>query len=375
MTTPIDTTFVSGTTITSEWLNGVNDTVNFTQFGAGAVTRPASDKLAEVLSRNDYATLSQMWAVSNILPKLDPTTGKVWLSTDPNALDYSTSRGGFIFQHRDVASGTTNELIPGAVFHFTSTGSGTVNAGSELSQTIWQGLYSYQNKTGDGSAHNFTAIGQLGTYGVGGYNELGLFQGEGTNLGSNLGTMSGVEMLLKDSPDGGSTTYSTKMQAIVGRIAKYNNTIRKSFNFFASSEGTLPPNAILGGNTSGLAQWQRGFDFSGLTFTVGQFGLAPNNTSLAWLDASAAAQPIIGVSDLNVTYLRPASSAATLDLQDYAGVTRFQVPGTDGIVKFLNSTITAGATAGTNGAPPAQVNFYLQVNVNGTNVKIPCYNV
>jgi hypothetical protein len=33
------------------------------------------------------------------------------------------------------------------------------------------------------------------------------------------------------------------------------------------------------------------------------------------------------------------------------------------------------ATAGSNGAPPAQVRSYILANVNGTDVKIPCYNV
>ena len=31
MTAPVDTTFVSGTTITSDWLNGVNDHINISK--------------------------------------------------------------------------------------------------------------------------------------------------------------------------------------------------------------------------------------------------------------------------------------------------------------------------------------------------------
>ena len=54
MTAPTDVTFVSGTTITSDWLNGVNDVVNFTQSGTGAVTRSAGDKLRESVSVLDF---------------------------------------------------------------------------------------------------------------------------------------------------------------------------------------------------------------------------------------------------------------------------------------------------------------------------------
>jgi hypothetical protein len=42
----------------------------------------------------------------------------------------------------------------------------------------------------------------------------------------------------------------------------------------------------------------------------------------------------------------------------------------------LSSATTANsATAGSNGDVPAQVSGYLQVNLNGTNVKIPYYAV
>jgi hypothetical protein len=37
-------------------------------------------------------------------------------------------------------------------------------------------------------------------------------------------------------------------------------------------------------------------------------------------------------------------------------------------------TLTASATAGTNGAPPDQVSEYLTVYVNGTEYKLPLYN-
>jgi len=244
---------------------------------------------------------------------------------DTSPLNYQGTAAAWVLQQRDTSDRATDILAPGAVFQFRSSGDGFVIAGSEISRTIWQGLFAFMEKTGDGSGHSFTATGELGPYGASGYNELGLFQGEATNKGSALGTMSGVEMLLKDSPDGGTTTYSTKMQAVVGRIAKYNPTVRKSYNFYASSEGSLAPNAILGGNPQGLASWQRGFDFEGLTFTTGEFGLAPNNSFLAWLNSAGSSKSILGLSSNNNVILAMAGASNSIRLTNASFATRFEI--------------------------------------------------
>jgi len=299
--------------------------ISYDPVATGSVARTLKARLDDIVSRSDFSTLANAWAGAGFKPRVDPTTGKLWLNTDASALDYSTSRAGLVFQHRDTASGATNELIPSAVFQFNATGNGTVNAGIELSQTIWSGQFNYMKKTGDGSAHTFTAIGELGAYGPGAYNELGMFQGEATNTGSALGTMSGVEMLLKDSPDSGASTYSTKMQAVVGRIAKYNPTSRKSHNFYASCEGTQAIDAILGGNPGGLASWLRGFDFQGLTFTTGQFGLAPNNTFLAWLRSGGAAAPVIGVNNADDVFIAATNASGRVDISTSSFATRLAV--------------------------------------------------
>jgi len=57
MTAPTNTTFVAGTTITSAWLNGVNDTVNFTADGVGAVVRDLSEKVRESVSVKDFGAV------------------------------------------------------------------------------------------------------------------------------------------------------------------------------------------------------------------------------------------------------------------------------------------------------------------------------
>lgn len=252
-------------------------------------------------------------------------TGLVSIIADTSPLDYSNSRARFAYQHRDIATGATNELIPGAVFQFNVTGNGTVNAGIELSQTIWSGQFNYMSKTGDGSAHTFTSIGELGAYGAGGYNELGMFQGEATNTGSALGTISGVEMLIKDSPDGGTTSFSTKMQGVVSRIAKYNGTARKSHSFYASCEGSQPIHAVIGVNPGGLASWVRGFDFEGAVFTSGQFGLAPNNTFLGWLRTDGSPASVVGINNANEVFLAAASAVSRVNLTTNTFATRLAI--------------------------------------------------
>lgn len=57
MTAPVNTTFTSGTTITSNWLNGVNDAINdSTQDITGAVPRTLPDRMAETIYATDFGT-------------------------------------------------------------------------------------------------------------------------------------------------------------------------------------------------------------------------------------------------------------------------------------------------------------------------------
>lgn len=55
MTAPVDTNFVSGTTITSNWLNGVNDAINnSTQDISGSVPRTILKKVSDNISVKDF---------------------------------------------------------------------------------------------------------------------------------------------------------------------------------------------------------------------------------------------------------------------------------------------------------------------------------
>ena len=286
----------------------------FQQGAAGAVLRSLQSKAADIVSRDDFSSLAHMWAASLYKPKFDISTGKAWFNSDASALDYSTTRAGLVVQQRDAAAGAANTLIPNCVFQFNVTGDGNVTAGSELSTTIWMGLFAYMKKTGDGSGHTFTSIGELGAYGAGGYSELGLFEGEATNTGSLLGTISGVEILIKDSPDAGVNSYSTKLSGVVSRVNKYNATVRKANNFLAESGGSQAPDAILGVSLGGSKTWRRAFDFQGAIFSTGEVMLSPNNTFLSWLTTGAAAKPLIGLSSADNTVLAAPAAGKSIQL-------------------------------------------------------------
>lgn len=263
--------------------------------------------------RNDILALGGVVHIAGTesitgLKRFDTPTGYTEFRRDPTPLNYAGTRAGFVLQHRDTTNLGVNGLAPGAVMQFTTIANGVVNAAAESSQSVWLGLQVSQSKSGDGSAHCVTAIGELGAVGPSGYSEVGLVQGTGTNIGSTLGTLSGVEMLLQDSPNAGVTSFSSVLNPFTSRIAKFHTTTRKSHSFYASSEGAQPPTSVLGCNPLGLHQWQRGFDFRGATFTTGQFGLAPNNNFLAWERAGGAIASILGVNNTDGVYLIAAAA-------------------------------------------------------------------
>lgn len=305
---PIDNIMSSATSLVGSAL------VGSLRSDAGAVARTVHDEIGDLINRSSYSSLGAAWLAAGFKPLFDPTTGALYLNADPSPLNYSTSRARFVYQHRDTGDAGTNELVPAAVFQFNASGNGTVFPGIELSQSIWQGLFAYMRKTGDGSAHCYTAIGELGAYGPTGYGELGLVQGEGTNTGCLLATISGCENLIKDSPDGGVTHFSTKMQSFVARIARYHSDARKSHGLYASSEGSVAVTAIVGVNPCGLASWERGIDFDGATFTTGQSILSPNNTFIGWKTSGGAAAPIVGVNNGDDVFIAAATATNRVNI-------------------------------------------------------------
>ncbi|TGV90028.1 hypothetical protein EN801_020440 [Mesorhizobium sp. M00.F.Ca.ET.158.01.1.1] len=308
-----------------------------------AMTALKGQDIANFAGANENAKIAAMYAAAPTQPYMYRADSHIGIIRDTAPLNYQGSRAAFVLQQRDTAAGALNELAPGAVFQFASTGDGVVTAGSNLSLSIWTGLVSSMTKSGDGSGSCFTAVGGLGAYGVGLYNELGGFQAELTNTGSLHGTMSGTENLLKDSANAGVTSFDTTMSAIVGRIARYNNGARLSTNFLASSEGNVAPNAAFALSAGGLKTWSRFIDLKDGVASTGQAILLPNNASLAWMSSAAAAKTVMFVSAADEVWITGTSTVAGISLGNSAAAISFRAAGVASAVNFLEAS---GAIAG-----------------------------
>lgn len=291
---------------------------------------------------NENARLADLIAAAPPQPYAYRSDSHIGFVRDTAPLNYAGTRAALVIQQRDSGDAISNELPPGVMFQFTSTGNGFVNAAIDLSMSIWMGVTAVQTKSGDGSAHCFTAIGQLLAYGPGLYNELGLFQGTGTNIGSIHGTISGVEMLIRDGV--GATHFDTFMHAIIGRIGREHNGAKDAANFFVSSEGTFAPNAMFGVNNAGLRQWLRGFDLKDAIFNTGQALLLPNNTSLAWMDGvGVSAVPIMFLSGADEFWFTGAKASTGITFANSALAIAFRIKGVASTINYFEVT---GGVAG-----------------------------
>jgi hypothetical protein len=282
---------------------------------------------------------------------------------DTAPLNYVGTRSAFVLQHRDESALAVNGIAQGAMFQFIVDADGAVSLGPAASYSVWAGLWSVMHKHGDASGHCFTGTGELHDVGAGGYNELGGFQGEFTNMSSTLGNMSGVEIILKDSPDGGTTSFDTQMSGITSRLAKYNSgrTNKWTASFLASSEGTVGPDAILYVNDVGTQPWVAGIDLTNATLSSGIALKLANNQNLSWHDASGTPRPIFYVDASNVTNILPASAAANVSFRNFAATTAISVQGTTGDLTFGEGVnIDVGSTTGTKIAllPSDKLGFY-----------------
>lgn len=268
-------------------------------------------------------------------------------------LNYSAStRASFVTQHEDAQNLALNDIIPGSVFDFTYSGQGWVDAANNLSQSTSMGLFVATTKTGDSSAHCFTGIGQLGAIGsgsigtgTGGYNELGGFQAQLTNIGSTHGNISGYEVLTADGTSG--TNFDTAIKNVIARVARYNAGSRPVHCFMASSEGNKPVDSILTVNTSAYNQFKAGIDLSSTTFTTGFAALFPNNTGISFKGNDGTNRIVLGSSNLGVSYLRPSDTAAYVEIQSTTGTTLLRSENlSDSLSIYVNGSlkkITQGA--------------------------------
>ena len=178
----------------------------------------------------------------------------------------------------DIANFT---MEPGAVYDFEVSGGGYVDTSVyDYSGSIHWGVQSSTRKYDNGSAQCFTAVAGLHEIAPNGYNEVGLFQGEAANLGSAYGTMSGVEVRLKDTDKDGygnkTVSFDTKMNSVIGRIMREHNGTRDVNCFVASSEGTVPVDSMITAYTSpqtggglGGGVFKEGVDISNANLTTG----------------------------------------------------------------------------------------------------------
>ena len=137
---------------------------------------------------------------------------------------------------------------------------------------------------------------------------------------------------------------------------------------------TLVGNMTVGVQVSSSGTW--GIQMSG-TYTVGiDLGTATTSTSAIRIKDGenmafdASSQYRLRHSGTGVAGLTYAVSGVDkLIISDVGGLVLAET------IAWTNTYASASATAGTNGAPPAQVGGYIIVNLAGTNIKLPYYLV
>lgn len=227
-----------------------------------------------------------------------------------HVLNYDGTNASLVIQHEDYSDLPYNGIRPGTITSFWNEGNGWVNGPAEQSMSISAGHYTYVSKKGNGSAHGYTVGGQLLDCQV--YNELGGFQVNLTNNGSNLGYMSLFEGLASDTPNG-VNSFSTKMVGIGLRINKSNPTSRFSTHILLSSEGPYPVTGIMI-NPQGLQRFSSILDMRNANITTGQAIIWKNNTSLAWQCSNGSISPTLWINNADNVYLAAPALGGAINL-------------------------------------------------------------
>lgn len=199
------------------------------------------------------------------------------------------TKAGLVFQHHDSEDHVAGTQEPQILFDFEQSGSTVPNSDgmqgvypeSDISTTIWWGLQVSGRKYQDGSGSCISTIGSLYEVGSIGYNEFGLYMGMLSNEGSTHGTLSGVEVLMKDGKDNADGTpsatehWDTKMNSVIARVRRQHNGSRQVSAFAASSEGTdanARPDTVLTVIHNGTNNLSNGTRFkNGLDLSNGDF--------------------------------------------------------------------------------------------------------
>jgi len=133
-------------------------------------------------------------------------------------------------------------------------------------------------------------------------------------------------------------------------------------------------NAVVGVQVSSSGTW--GAQFNG-TYTVGiDLSSATNSTSAIRIKDNEN----IAFDASSLYRLRHSSTGVAGLTYAVSGVDKLIISDVGGLVlaetiAWTNTYASTSATAGTNGAPPAQVGGYIIVNLAGTNIKLPYYLV
>jgi hypothetical protein len=273
--------------------------------------------------------------------------------------NYAGTRANFVLQHKDDEDLGSNQGTAGAYALFTSTGDGVVNAGAFLSESIWQGFVIGSEKYGDGSQHSVSAIGQLQAYGPGGYNELGLVVGNGTNVGSMNGNVTGCELLLKDGfgPGvSGTDNFPTRMFGMISRIARWNSNAYPVHSFYASSEGTVALSSVLAINSGGSRLWEVGIDFRNALFSSDHALIMPNQKFISALDNVGTLRRILGTNAANVNLLFANATSGYFQLATTGGVTLIEanhtLDGANPILLYVGGVLRRVSMGAADSAAP-----------------------
>ena len=230
------------------------------------------------------------------------------------------------------------------------------------------GVYGQGNKRSTGptwgivsEARDFTQVANptAGLVGI----EAGIFA-NGTDTGLNR---VGVDISVGKGVSGG--TINTTSYGL--RIAPTNIDLTQGQ---LTNGITLQGNMTVGVQVSSSGTW--GAQFNG-AYTVGiDLSSATNSTSAIRIKDNEN----IAFDGSSLYRLRHSSTGVAGLTYAVSGVDKVIISDVGGLVlaetiAWTNTYASTSATAGTNGAPPAQVGGYIIVNLAGTNIKLPYYLV
>jgi len=296
-------------------------------------------------------TADQTFTAENRFFYTGANTDKVWLSrvdSGPpelfNAWSYRSPLAVSMRSDVDVStkSGNTDDGI--AKFYYEVHGSTPAvwngdNTAVAATGGIWPGVQIDMHKYKNSSAHCITASGVLHecdpNNGYPGYNEAGLYQGSMFNAGSYYGLLEGIGLQIYDTHDPlgeGLVAYranarATAMTGMVLNLHKYSSTF---------DPGKYNTNGIII-NSVGDYAIHRGINLSGgmyigVDFREGNYltsaVLMKEDQSIYWSYSGGGNKDMsIRMSPSGALQVRSHGfhADASLKVQDYYGVTKFQV--------------------------------------------------